>query len=241
MPKDTQKKKRLKQEQEARRKINKGKKAETEITSDKLTDNQGKAASVTAAIRDIQAENMVFLLNASLDELQEKSFSTYAEPKNSFEKDMREPVVAYRNWRYTAAARGFLALLDKYPENGTLYYYIALSFSYLAGGVEYSVRFFEKALEYNDSLEIMLDYGNILRHLKRYDAAVAVLEAAREKYYNDGNAAFILLHIYQKTDKERFRVAKAESVRRGRMHFNRLIREWETPDQLLKPVREEYV
>lgn len=200
----------------------------------------GIVEEYTWNLRNKDIENEIFKLNSDFEKhYDNRRIVMDVYPNNEFEKDMMPGVLDYRRRLYIDAAKKFLELIDKYPMEGRLYYYIAETFSYLFNGEEYSLRFFEKALEYCDLLEIRVDYGNILRHLRRIDEAIEVLENARAEYKNYGNPSRILCEIY--VDKERRKIHRSEMVRKDSIRFNRIIREWETDSQILKPIEQPYI
>ena len=163
-------------------------------------------------------------------------------PRTDFENDMEEPVRLYRNQKYAYAIDKFWPLTEKYPENGTLYYYLALCFQYLVGGLEYSAKFFEIALEYLDNVETWVDYGNVLKVNGNIKKAIEVLENARVRFPDDGTAAMILSHIYDKTnDKKQLSIVIAEANSRGFLEYDERIREWNSDNQILKPILSEWI
>lgn len=95
-------------------------------------------------LRNIEIEDYIFLVNSKTDEVFVKNIVYNVSAVTDFEKDMQHGVAEYRNRKYVAAARSFLNLLEKYPEEGMLYYYIANTFSYMPYGCEYSLRFLGK-------------------------------------------------------------------------------------------------
>lgn len=199
----------------------------------------GMYKKIESYIRDFDIESYVFKVNSRLDLVfgQEKELVVIA--KNTFEADMKEGVAYYRNKQYVNAAKCFLNLLDKYPQSGILFYYIANSFGYMTGGREYSLRFYREALKYDDYVEIWVDYGNMLRNMRRMEEAIYILEIARKKFPNDGSPAMILTSIYK--DDALYRIMKAESVRKRSANYNEIIGEWESENQILKPVVEDFV
>lgn len=235
MAKDKEKLKRLKKQQKERTAANK-EKQKNEPQKSSLQPHCSKQPEI---IRDFLMEQSIFEMNEYADSQMHKKVEENWIPKNQFEKDMRKGVTAYRSWHYAEAAKAFLILLEKYPKEGVLYYYIANAFSYMAGGMEYSLRFYQKALELTDYVEIWLDYGNILNVLKRTVEAAAILETARKKYPKEGAPAMLLASVY--TDEQKRRAMKEESIRKKRLKFNTLIREWESKNQLLKPQIEDFV
>lgn len=193
------------------------------------------------SIRDKIKEASIFMVCEGTDSICAKEYVCTATPRNPFEADMKKGVEAYRSWRYVEAAKEFLNLLDKYPEEGMLYYYIANAFSYLSDGIglEYSLRFYKKALTLIDYVEVWLDYGNALRVMKRTEEAIAVLEEARVRFYEDGSPAMILMDTY--SDEVHRKVMKSEWTRKKQTRFHKVIREWESEHQILKEQSEDFI
>ena len=191
------------------------------------------------ALRNADIEAYIFSINLHVDEKYSRNDTYDVIAADKFEQDMETGVIAYRNRKYVKAAKEFIGLLEKYPEEGRLYYYIANTFSYMIEGREYSLRFFEKALEYIDYVEVWVDYGNILWNLRRVEKAIEVLEQARIKFYEDGSPSMILSHIYK--DKALNQIVKSEAVRKRSANYNEIIHEWESKHQLLKPIEEDYI
>lgn len=196
-------------------------------------------------IRDWRIEEDILSMNAECDEAELMHIEGNVVPENQFERDMQKGVEAYRNRRYAAAAKEFLNLLDEYPEEGMLYYYLANTFSYMTDGTlnnscrQYALRFYAKALEYVDYVEVWTDYGNLLMRMGRTEEAITVLEKARERFPEEGIPLLILQNAYRnETQKE---AAKAEALRKKKIPYNVLIREWESEHQILKPHEEEFV
>lgn len=182
--------------------------------------------------RDMQQEEQIFTINESTDKIEMREIIINNVPRNEFQKDMILGVTYYRQRTYVRASRYFLTLLEKYPTEEMLYYYLGNSFSYQVNGMLYSLRFYEKAIELKDNIEFYLDYANILRVLNRPKEAIKYLEIARDKYPNYGNAEAMLTHVY-KTGVE-YEKCKREALRKKNYTFNENIREWETENQLFK-------
>ncbi len=194
-------------------------------------------------VRDRSMEAELLDANKQLDLVDTKEYVCTAIPQNAFEADMKKGVEAYRCRRYVEAAEEFLNLLDKYPEEGMLYYYIANSFSYMsenwADCLEYSLHFYQKALTLIDYVEVWVDYGNALRVMRKTEEAIAVLEEARSRFRNEGSPAMILSSTYP--DADRRKAMESESVRKRGIQFNKTIREWESKHQLLKEQTKDFI
>lgn len=201
--------------------------------------NMGIYREKNIQIRDADIESYLFGINSKSDSIlgENREFAVIAQ--SDFEEDMKIGVQYYRNRQYVNAANCFLELLDKYPQNGILNYYIANSFCYMTDGQEYSLRFYREALKYEDFVEIWVDYGNTLRHMRRMEEAISVLEKARKRFPNDGSPATILTSIYK--EKSLYKIVQSESIRKRSAKYNEIIREWESENQILKPIVEEFV
>ena len=195
--------------------------------------------------RDLKYEEEILKINEYYDS-KEKGITKYmGTPRTIFEKDIQKGVYAYRNRWYAMAVKEFFGLLEKYPEEGILYYYIANSFSYMSDGTlenscrEYAINFFKKALEFSDYPEIWADYGNLLMCMKKNEEAVAVLEEGQK---NHPEAAIIdlILSCAYRDDKKR-QLARNQYHKKVKVNFNEDIREWETENQVLKIVMEDFV
>ena len=184
----------------------------------------------TDGIRNVYEEREIFLINIPTDPLENDKTEVEIEPKNEFEKDMLEGVLWYRKRQYVAAAKHFLALIEKHENEAVLYHYIANTFSYLIGGFEYSLRFFRKALELGDQIEFYLDYANILRAIGEVEMAIHILETARDKYPEYGNPEAMLTYIYK--SGEEYERCKEQALSKKNYNFNGEIREWETEHQM---------
>jgi len=191
-------------------------------------------------LRNTDVEEYLFSINQGADKKYCKNIDYKVFPSNEFEKDMECGVLAYRRKKYVIAVKEFLNLIEKYPEEGILYYYIANAFSYMQEGRAYALRFYEKALEYRDYVEIWVDYGNVLRSLQRTEEAITVLENARIRFRDNGSPSMVLTSIYRE-DAALYKIVKSEAVRKKSAKFNEIIREWESEHQILKPVIEEFI
>ena len=191
--------------------------------------------------RDKEEEARILERNKGLDEEGlDPSMISVATINSDFERDMLQPVTYYRTRQYYLAAKGFLELVDKYPQEGMLYYYLGMSFVPMFGGEEYAQEFFLKALSIHDYLEIRIDYAMAIRKQGKIERAIDVLEYARSLFPNDGTVSSILYDIYRNANEDYFwdkiQIVKSEAERKERMKYNELIREWETDHQILKPV-----
>lgn len=182
--------------------------------------------------RDIQQEEQIFAINEIVDESEKRQIVISNAPYNEFQKDMVLGVTYYRQRTYVKASRYFLTLLEKYPTEAMLYYYLGNSFSYQVEGMLYSLRFYEKAIELKDNIEFYLDYANILRILNKSKEAIRYLEIARDKYPTYGNAEAMLTYIYKTGAK--YEKCKRGALRKKHYKFDENIREWETENQLFK-------
>ena len=239
MAKDKEKLKRLKKQQKERTAQNKEKREREQREREVIAQQEQTCDKNRNPIRDLEKEEKIFRLNFDPTGGAGLSSVYRGVPCNDFERDMQKGVVAYRSRHYVQAAKEFLGLLEKYPDQGMAYYYIANSFSYMLGGMEYSLRFYQKALEFVDYVEVWVDYGNILRVLKRTDEAIEVLEEARKRFCSDGSPARILQNIY--TDQAMREHMRSEALCKKCAPYNEVIREWQSEHQILRTQLEDFV
>ena len=81
----------------------------------------------------------------------------------------------------------------------------------------------------------------MLRTLRMYDKAISVLEMAKKLYPGDGTPSRILYALYSTLDPEMYKIEVDNAMSKPCLNFNRVIREWETDNQFLKPIEEDFV
>lgn len=200
--------------------------------------------------RDLDFENYNFILDLHSDELRD-----YVVEYNGDDKFLREiaPCIEhYRCRRYRDAYIALVELLDRYPDEGWIYYYCgrAFSYAYMSGNGEfYSLRFFKRAVELNGYIEMYLEYanmvmvcGNILVRSdmkneaeKMYKLALQIYDEAEKKYPECGDISRMREYVPSPSNKH------GKDVERFTKQFHTFdneCREWKT-ENLLFPIEED--
>lgn len=170
--------------------------------------------------------------------------------ESDYLKDIASCIEKYRSRQYKEACICFTELIEKYPNEGWLYYYFGKSFSYAygigSGGAElYSLRFYKKAVELKGCVEMYLDYAIMLRicgdilarsgmseYARRlYNCALDIYDEAEKKYPQCGNINNLrnMVPLYEGNNSDFM-----ESLSMKSYTFDEESREWITENLLFK-------
>lgn len=156
-------------------------------------------------IRNKKLEKFISDINKRIDKSFEKAYEKKTQEVVAVDKldeELTPGIIKYRNRNYSGALEVFNELIEKYPSQSKLYYYLANTYGYMTGGMEYSIKYFKEAIELDENqYEYYLDMAAILKALRRYDDAIKVLDVANEMFPNLGNAKNIQASIYDDMGK----------------------------------------
>lgn len=142
--------------------------------------------------RDLAKEEKIKKMNRSVDESYSKHFINMEKVQlgtSHIEKLLEPALNAYVQRKYVEASELLDELLDKYPEEDIIYYYLGNVYTYMAGGCESALDFFAKAIELNPNVyEYYLDYAAVFYALGKNQAVVEVLDRAITYFPYLGNA-----------------------------------------------------
>ncbi len=184
--------------------------------------------------RDYAYEEIIDDMNRQADQFfseQYKDVSQDVVVKDVIDELLKPGIIAYRQRKYTEARAIFEAVNVKYPNEAKVYYYLANTYGYMSGGMEYSIRFFEKAIELDPyQYEYYIDMACVLRILRRYKEALKVLERASQIYPDLANAYEVQSTIYN--DIGNYKKAMSmykKAIKHPRCIFDEYNKTWSIP------------
>lgn len=185
-------------------------------------------------IRDLKLEKIIESINKSSDSYFEKIFSNISQDidiNSAYDEEMKSGIIEYRKRNYTGAIEIFNKLLEKYNDNSKLYYCLANAYAYQTGGMEYSLNFYEKAIELDsEQYEYYLDMAAILKVINRNKDALEILTIAKKKFPEYGNADEMMAGNYiDMGNMKAARSAYSLSNRKPKYKFDTLLKIWEKP------------
>jgi tetratricopeptide (TPR) repeat protein len=158
-----------------------------------------------ALIRDRKLEEKLKAANTNVDKIAKEIFNDVSEEviiDEKIDEELKPGIIEYRRRNYTGALEIFNKLLEKYPNEAKIYYYAANTYCYMAGGMDYSINFFEKAIELDpNQYEYYLDMAAVLRASHKFEKSIEVLSRAKELFPDFGNADEIKATVYQDMGK----------------------------------------
>lgn len=191
--------------------------------------------------RDYAYEELIDEVNKGADESFSKIYANVSqevEENTEVEQLLKPGVIAYRQRNYTKAKEIFDQVREKFPDESKVYYYLANTYGYMTGGMEYSIRFFEKAIELDPyQYEYYIDMACILRVLRRYEEAIRILDQSSKVFPNLANAYEVKSTIYNETghyEKAMNMYKKAKKY--PRYVFHEETKSWSKPSSLSKVV-----
>lgn len=190
-------------------------------------------------IRNYKLEKMLSEVNKVADHIYQEIYKDVSKEiniENDLDEEMSEGIIKYRQRNYTAALDIFNKLIEKYPMEDKLYYYIANVYSYMTGGKEYCIKYYKKAIELNPSrYEYYLDMCALLKTLNRYDDAIKILECLDKIFPNLGNSKKMQADIYYNMNKfEKARSLLIQSNNYPKYIFNSSNKVWVEPKLIEK-------
>lgn len=185
-------------------------------------------------IRDLKLEKFIEIVNKKADKTFKKMFSNISQDISTssiFDEEIKPGIIEYRKRNYTGAIEIFNKLLDKYRDNAKLYYYLGNAYSYQTGGMDYSLKFYEKAIELDsEQYEYYLDMSAILKVTKKYKQALELLERAKNKFGEYGNAEEMIAGVYvDMGDMKSARNAYNLSNKKPKYIFDTFNKVWKKP------------
>lgn len=181
--------------------------------------------------RDFAKEEKIKSMNRYVDDICSKEFADIEKVKlgNSQIEKLLEPAVeAYVKRKYVEACELLDELLEKYPEEDLIYYYLGNVYAYMDGGTESALNFFDKAIKLNPKVyEYYIDYAAVLYAMGKNQAVIEVLDRAIEAFPYLGNAYQIKGLVY---DRLEMKVSAIEmerlSVKYPKYHFDAYKKKW---------------
>lgn len=151
-------------------------------------------------IRNFKLEETLESVNKNADEFYFKMYkevSKFVQVKTPLDEAMKPGILLYRQRNYTAALKIFNGLLENYPGESDLYYYIANCYGYMSMGRAYSYRYFWHAIKLNPyNYKCYLDMAAVLNSVRNYNEALDILEAVNKIIPQYGNAYQIMSNVY---------------------------------------------
>ena len=203
-------------------------------------DRLEKAGQGTRAklIRDFKLEKTLEMVNKSADELFSKMYkevSTQVKIKTPLDEAMKPGILLYRKRNYTEALEVFNSLLEEYPEESDLYYYIANCYGYMTMGRSYSYRYFWHAIKLNPyNYKCYLDMAAVLNSVGNYNEALDILESADKIIPQYGNAYQIMSNVYANMgDMSKVKKFINKSMKLPCFHFDEYNKMWVEPKSTL--------
>jgi len=185
-------------------------------------------------IRNLKLEETLLSINKYADEVSYKMYngiSKQIDIKSSFDEAMKPAILLYRQRNYTSALEIFYNLVEVYPDESDLYYYLANCYCYMSMGSSNSYRYFWHSIKLNpNNYKCYLDMAACLTTAGNYDEALEILEAAVKINPQYGNALQLISNVYaNKGDMEKALKFDSKSKKLPLFRFDRLNKVWEAP------------
>lgn len=185
-------------------------------------------------IRNFKLEETLESINKRADELYSKMYkgiSKQVQVKTPLDEAMKPGILLYRQRNYTGALEIFNSLLEKYPEESDLYYYMANCYGYMSMGRTYSYRYFWHAIKINPyNYKCYLDMAAVLNSERNYKEALDILEVADKIIPQYGNAYEIMGSVYASMgDMSKAMKFMNKSMKLPRFHFDEYNKIWVSP------------
>lgn len=185
-------------------------------------------------IRDYKLEDTIQNINKKADIIYSTMYSNVSKEVNIEEEIdtyLKPGIIEYRKRNYGEALKYFNNVTEKFPNNAKGYYYTANAYSYMSGGMEYSIKFFEKAIELDpNQYEYYLDMSVILKQIKKYARALEILDIAEKKFPYLGNAKEMKAGVYLDIGKLQKALNLYQcSTKYPKYKFDTFNKEWNKP------------
>jgi len=182
-------------------------------------------------IRDYKLEDSIQDINKGADSIYSKMYNGVSNEVNIEEEIdayLKQGIIEYRKRNYVEALKYFNKATEKFPDNAKGYYYTANAYSYMSGGMEYSINFFEKAIELDpNQYEYYLDMSAILKQIGDFKKEFKILEEAERRFPGLGNTKMMKAEIFiELGDINKAQMLYKESMKLPRYSFDTYNKIW---------------
>lgn len=185
-------------------------------------------------IRNLKLEETLEKVNKSADEIYSKMYNDVSKQfqlNTPLDEAMKPGILLYRQRNYTGALKIFNSLLENYPEESDLYYYMANCYGYMSMGRSYSYRYFWHAIKLKPyNYKCYLDMAAVLNSVRNYKEALDILEVANKIVPQYGNAYQIMSNVYAGMgDMSKSMKFMNKSMKLPRFYFDEYNKIWVSP------------
>lgn len=190
-------------------------------------------------IRDYKLEDTIQNINKKADITYSQMYSNVSKEVNieeEIDKYLKPGIIEYRKRNYGEALKYFNNATERFPDNAKGYYYTANAYSYMSGGMEYSIKFFEKAIELDpNQYEYYLDMAAILKQIRNFKKELKILEEAEKRFPGLGNAKMMKAEIFIELGYiDKARNLYKEGMKLPRYDFDTYNKVWKKPNVEIK-------